>query len=174
KLLGGPQAGVIVGRKDLVDKMKKHPLARAIRLDKMTIAALEATLIEYLDPENALKLNPTLRMITEDRSIVRERARRIGERIQAVAGGSAAVTVEDEVARVGGGSLPLAEIPSAVVAVRSNRSCAEVEEALRCMEPAVIVRVKEEAILVDPRTVQPSEEGDLVQAFENVFSGGDA
>ena len=74
ELLGGPQAGIVVGRKDYIDRLKKHPLARALRLDKMTLAALEATLRLYLDPEDALRRIPTLRMLTEDAETVRERA----------------------------------------------------------------------------------------------------
>mgnify|MGYP005840529965 CR=1 FL=1 len=175
KLLGGPQAGLIVGRKAYIEKMKKHPLARALRLDKMTIAALEATLREYLDLEKAVSSNPTLRMITESKSSVEKRAKRLARAITRIAGGAAIVSVESEVARVGGGSLPLAEIPTSVVAIRpAAMTCSTLEAELRCGDPPVIVRVKEDAVLVDPRTVLAREEKELVRAFEVALRGGDA
>ncbi len=175
KLLGGPQAGLIVGRKECVEKMKKHPLARALRLDKMTIAALEATLREYLDLEKAVSSNPTLKMITENGPSVERRAKRLARAISRAASGAAIVSVESEIARVGGGSLPLAEIPTSVAAVRPTvKSCSALEARLRAGEPPVIVRVKEDAVLVDPRTVLPKEEKELVRAFEAALRGGDA
>lgn len=175
KLLGGPQAGLIVGRKAYIEKMKKHPLARALRLDKMTITALEATLREYLDLEKAVYSNPTLRMITESKSSVEKRAKRLARAISHIAGGAAIVSVESDVARVGGGSLPLAEIPTSVVAVRpEDMTCSALESELRCGDPPVIARVKEDAVLVDPRTVLPREEKELVRAFEAALRGGDA
>ncbi|MHB0977728.1 MAG: L-seryl-tRNA(Sec) selenium transferase [Candidatus Aquicultorales bacterium] len=173
KLLGGPQAGVIVGRKEYVEKMKKHPLARALRLDKMTIAALEATLLDYYDIDRAVVVNPTLRMITQSQESAMRHARSLAKKIREAAGRMADVSVEQEVARVGGGSLPLAEIPSAVIAVRSKKSCADVEAALRAFDPPVIVRVKEDAVLVDPRTVRSHEERELVEAFRAALPGGD-
>ncbi|MCL5291933.1 MAG: L-seryl-tRNA(Sec) selenium transferase [Actinobacteria bacterium] len=174
KLLGGPQAGIIVGRKEYIDKMKKHPLARAIRLDKMTIAALETTLKEYLDLEKVVTTNPTLRMITEDKASVKRRADRLAKRIAGVAGGLADISVDREVARVGGGSLPLAEIPTAVVVVRPRISCAALEAGLLAGGSPVVVRVKDDALLIDPRTIQPDEEKELVEAFRIALSGGDA
>src|SRR4051812_32602943 len=104
KLLGGPQAGIVVGRAELVERLRRHPLQRALRADKLTIAALEATLALYLDPERARREIPVLRMLHEDAAAVRARA----ERLAAAVGGE----VEETVARVGGGALPLAELPS--------------------------------------------------------------
>lgn len=174
KLLGGPQAGVIVGRKRYIDAMKHHPLARALRLDKLTIAALEATLVGYLDLERAISENPTLRMITEPKESVEKRALKLAGRLRKALGNMAAVSVESEIARVGGGSLPLAEIPTAVVAIRPQVSCAIVEERLRKGDPAVVVRVKEDALLLDPRTIQPDEDKAIAEALKSILSGGDA
>src|SRR5207237_1393119 len=104
KLLGGPQAGIVVGCAELVERLRRHPLQRALRADKLTLAALEGTLALYLEPERALREVPVLRMLTEPAERVRARA----ERLAAAVGGE----VEETTARVGGGALPLAELPS--------------------------------------------------------------
>ncbi|HEY5506059.1 MAG TPA: L-seryl-tRNA(Sec) selenium transferase, partial [Coriobacteriia bacterium] len=115
KLLGGPQAGILAGTKSVIDRLKKHPLARALRLDKMTLAALEATLRLYLDPERALAEIPTLRMLTESPDSVEARARALADRIAAACGEALLVATEPDVSRAGGGALPLADIPTTVV-----------------------------------------------------------
>ena len=102
KLLGGPQAGIVVGRADLIEQLRRHPLHRALRIDKLGLAALEGTLLLYLDPARALREVPVLRMLHEEPPVVRARA----ERLAAVVGGE----VEETVGRVGGGALPLAEL----------------------------------------------------------------
>ena len=104
KLLGGPQAGIVVGNAELVEKLRRHPLQRALRADKLTLAALEGTLGLYLDPARAAREVPVLRMLQEPAETVRARAERLAKAV----GGE----VEETVARVGGGALPLAEIPS--------------------------------------------------------------
>src|SRR4029079_19388515 len=111
KLLGGPQAGVIVGRADLVERLRRHPLQRALRAGKLTLAALEGPLRLYLDPERAAREIPVLRMLGEDAAAVRARA----ERLAALVGGE----VEETVGRVGGGALPLAELSSFACAVEA-------------------------------------------------------
>ena len=119
KLLGGPQAGIVVGRKDYIDRLKKHPLARALRLDKMTLAALEATLRLYLDPEDALRRIPTLRMLTEDAETVRERAEALMAALaERVTPGQAHLEIVEETGRAGGGSLPMCDIPTFCVRMR--------------------------------------------------------
>src|ERR671936_373735 len=112
KLLGGPQAGVVVGRAQLVERLRRHPLQRALRADKLTLAALEGTLLLYLDPERALAEIPVLRMLNESAAVVRARAARLAEAV----GGE----VEETVARVGGGALPLTEIPSFACALEEG------------------------------------------------------
>src|SRR5207237_4274011 len=109
KLLGGPQAGIVVGRGELVERLRRHPLQRALRADKLTLAALEATLALYLDPERAAREIPVLRMLAEPAETVRARALRLA----AAVGGD----VEQTVARVGGGALPLAELESYACAI---------------------------------------------------------
>jgi len=166
KLLGGPQAGILVGRWEIIARLKKHPMARAVRLDKMTLAALEATLRAYLDEERALKDIPTLRMLTEPQSEVRIRAEELAGRIREAAGSAAEVTTFDDIARAGGGSLPLAEIPTVVVAIAPGAvSVGELESRLRLgAEPAIIARVKDGRLLLDPRTLLSAEESDTIVA----------
>ena len=174
KLLGGPQAGIIVGRADALLRLRTHPLARAVRLDKLQLAALEATLRLSLEESRALAEIPTLRMLTTPVAEVRSRAEALAERIRASAPGAAEVTVADEIARAGGGSLPLAEIPTAVVAVTpSAMSAGELEALLRCGgEPAIVARVREDRVLIDPRTLLDAAEEDVVVARLGEVLGG--
>jgi L-seryl-tRNA(Ser) seleniumtransferase len=144
KLLGGPQAGVVAGRADLVERLRRHPLHRALRADKLQLAALEGTLLLYLEPERALREVPVLRMLSEDAGTVRARA----ERLAAVTGGE----VEETVARVGGGALPLAEVPSFACAVEERLAA-----PLRAHEPAVVGIVRDGRLLLDCRTLADAE-----------------
>lgn len=174
KLLGGPQAGILVGRWEIIQRLKKHPMARAVRLDKMTLAALEATLRAYLDEERALSDIPTLRMLTEPQSDVRIRAEALAARIRTSVGAGAEVACADDIARAGGGSLPLAEIPTVVVTVApSALGVVELEERLRLFgEPAIIARVKDDRLLIDPRTLLcPAEEDEIVLRLGEVLGG---
>jgi len=162
KLLGGPQAGILAGKKQVIDRLKKHPLARALRLDKMTLAALEATLRLYLDPERALREIPTLRMLTESPESVEARAKELAKRIGAIAALGAAVV--PDVSRAGGGALPLADIPTSAVALECRgMSANDLEQALRLGEPTIVARIREDRVLLDPRTLSDVET-DLVVA----------
>ena len=151
KLLGGPQAGIVAGRADLVERLRRHPLQRALRADKLTIAALEGTLALYLDPERAAREVPVLRMLLEPAEAVRARA----ERLAALVGGS----VEQTVARVGGGALPLAELSSYACAVEE-----ELAAALRSSDPPVIAVVRDGRTLLDCRTLTDAEATEVAQA----------
>ena len=144
KLLGGPQAGIVAGRAELVERLRRHPLQRALRADRLTLAALEATLALYLDPARARAELPVLRMLHEPLAAVRARA----ERLAAAVGGE----VEETVARVGGGALPLAELPSAACAVEE-----ELAERLRAGEPPVVAVVRDGRTLLDCRTLTDAE-----------------
>jgi L-seryl-tRNA(Ser) seleniumtransferase len=144
KLLGGPQAGVVAGRADLVERLRRHPLHRALRLDKLSLAALEGTLALYLDPELAFREIPVLRMLREPAEAVRARA----ERLAAALDGE----VEETVARVGGGAMPLAELPSFACAVEERLA-----EALRSADPPVIAVVRDGRTLLDCRTLTDAE-----------------
>ena len=144
KLLGGPQAGIVVGRAELVERLRRHPLQRALRPDKLSLAALEGTLSLYLEPGRALREVPVLRMLVEDAQVVRARA----ERLAAAVGG----TVEETVGRVGGGALPLAELPSFACALEE-----ELAGPLRRGEPPVIGIVRDGRLLLDCRTLGDDE-----------------
>ncbi len=174
KLLGGPQAGILVGRYDVIQRLKKHPMARALRLDKMTLAALETTLRAYLDEERALRDIPTLRMLTMPVEECRVAAGELAGRIRDAVGALASVEVADDVARAGGGAMPMADIPSAVVTVApSAMSVVELEERLRLGgEPAIVARVKEDRLLIDPRTLVGDADRDAVVARLSEVLGG--
>jgi L-seryl-tRNA(Ser) seleniumtransferase len=151
KLLGGPQAGVVVGRVELVERLQRHPLQRALRADKLTLAALEGTLAVALDPARATQEIPVLRMFHEPLESVRRRAARLAELV----GGE----VEETVARVGGGALPLAELPSAACAVEEGLAA-----ALRLGEPPVVAVVRDGRTLLDCRTLADVEVDEVASA----------
>jgi L-seryl-tRNA(Ser) seleniumtransferase len=151
KLLGGPQAGIVVGREELVEMLRRHPLQRALRADKLTLAALEGTLMLYLDPERALRDVPALRMVVEDAETVRTRAKRLA----GLTGG----TVEETVARVGGGALPLAELPSFACALADDLA-----EPLRRGEPPVVGVLRDGRLLLDCRTLADEELDEVAAA----------
>jgi L-seryl-tRNA(Ser) seleniumtransferase len=159
KLLGGPQAGILVGRFDVIQRLRKHPMARALRLDKMTLAALEATLRAYLDEERAVREIPTLRMLTMPLEECRTLAGELADCIRAAVGDGAEVGVLDDVARAGGGALPITDIPTAVVAVRPTTvGVVQLEERLRREgEITIVARVKDDRLLLDPRTLGSGE-----------------
>jgi L-seryl-tRNA(Ser) seleniumtransferase len=144
KLLGGPQAGIVVGRADLVERLRRHPLQRALRADKLTIAALEGTLGLYLDPVRAAAEIPVLRMLGQGPETVRNRA----ERLASLTGGE----VETTVGRVGGGALPLAEIESFACAVEE-----ELAAPLRAADPPVVGVVRDGRLLLDCLTLSDEE-----------------
>ena len=148
KLLGGPQAGVVVGRAELVERLRRHPLQRALRADKLTLAALEGTLALGLESRSSV---PVLRMLDEPVEAVRARAARLAELV----GGE----VEDTVARVGGGALPLAELPSAACAVEERLA-----EALRLGEPPIVALVRDGRTLLDCRTLSDEEANEVAAA----------
>jgi L-seryl-tRNA(Ser) seleniumtransferase len=144
KLLGGPQAGVVVGRADLVERLRRHPLQRALRIDKLSLAALEGTLLLYLEPERALREIPVLRMLHEATDAVHERAARLASAV----GGE----VEETVSRVGGGALPLAELPSFACAVEESLAAPR-----RTHHPPVVGIVRDGRLLLDCRTLADDE-----------------
>ena len=148
KLLGGPQAGIVVGRADLVEALRRHPLQRALRADKLTIAALEGTLTLYLDDPRKI---PVLRMLGDDAASVQRRAQRLAELV----GGE----IEETVARAGGGALPLAELPSYACAVEE-----ELAAKLRRADPPVIAVIRDGRTLLDCRTLTDAEVDEVANA----------
>lgn len=157
KLLGAPQGGFIVGRRELVDRCRKHPLTRALRVDKLTLAGIEATLRLYLEPAKAIQRIPTLRMLSLSQAdiapIADDLARRLNEAL--IGRGVAAHTI-DGFSQAGGGSLPGVDLPTRLVAIPMAAPHA-VERRLREQDPPVMVRVSAGQILLDPRTLWPEE-----------------
>jgi len=171
KLLGGPQAGILVGKRDVIDKVRKHPMARALRIDKLTLAALEATLRLYLDPQKALAQIPTLRMLSLPASEMQQQCEALLPKIMESISHAVNCTIIDVPATVGGGALPLAELPGRAIAlVPKKLSMNELTTQLRNCEPAVIGRVQDDQFLIDPRTLNPDDEILLLQALQQVFA----
>lgn len=174
KLLGGPQAGILVGRAEIIRQLKKHPMARALRLDKMTLAALEVTLRSYLDPDKALGEIPTLRMITASAEEMAARAGALAGVLAEACGDGATVDTAPDVSRAGGGALPMADIPTTVLRVApTSMSPVELEQRLRLGEPAIIARIKDERLLLDPRTLLARDEGPVVARVAGALSGAE-
>lgn len=166
KLLGGPQAGILAGKREVIAKLKKHPLARCVRLDKMTLAALEVTLRLYLDEDRLLAEVPTLRMLTMRSDEIETRAGALAAAIRDVCGESYGVSTQPDVSRAGGGALPMKDIPTTVVALEPRgMSAVALEERLRLGEPGVIARIKDGRVLLDPRTLRADEEPEVVSAL---------
>ncbi len=172
KLLGGPQAGILAGKREVIAKLKKHPLARCVRLDKMTLAALEVTLRLYLDEDRLLAEVPTLRMLTMRADEIEARAGALAAAIGEACGDALGVSTAPDVSRAGGGALPMKDIPTTVVALEPHgMSAAVLEERLRLGEPAVIVRIKDGRVLLDPRTLRADEEYEVVAALAAAVRG---
>lgn len=159
KLLGGPQAGIIAGRKDLLDIMKKNPLTRALRIDKMTVAALEATLREYLDPKAAVQNIPTLKMIAAGRDNCFQRAGELAQLLEEAVGERALVAMEEGSSAVGGGAMPTADLPAWLVSVKpEGMKAEELARRLRQGDPAVVGRIEDDRLLLDVRTILKDED----------------
>lgn len=170
KLLGGPQGGLIVGRQELIKKIQAHPLTRAVRVDKLTLAGLEATLSLYRDEAAATKEIPVLSMLTASPAELKSRARRLAGRIRKTVKQDLEVTVMEDVSRAGGGSLPEVGMKTMVVALRPARiSVSALEERLRTGTVPVIARIREDMLLLDVRTIMEHEMGPLVTALSKAL-----
>lgn len=168
KLLGGPQGGIVLGRRALVARLRKNPLNRALRIDKLTLAALEATLYAY-EAGDPLATVPTLRMLTEPLGSVRERARRLLRLLPAAARAELNAQVVEDEAQVGGGALPTVVLPTAALAVGSaTRSARALDEALRAGDPSVVGRIADDRLLLDCRTVLTPQVVELAKALGRV------
>ncbi|MFO7814109.1 MAG: L-seryl-tRNA(Sec) selenium transferase [Pelovirga sp.] len=174
KLLGGPQAGLIVGRKDLIRKIAKHPLARALRIDKLTLAALEATLRLYLQPRQAASKVPVLAMFAAESLQQKGRCETLRQRLLEEQA-AAEVTLIEDVARVGGGAMPLTELTDWAVAIRPYHiSVAELAARLRNYTPALIARLRDDALLVNLRAVFAAEDCLLAQLLVAALAGDES
>lgn len=166
KLLGGPQAGIIVGRHKLVAQITRHPLTRALRVDKMTLAALEATLRVYRNPEKAIKEIPTLAAMVTGPAVLQQKAQQLKELLVRVLGTRALVDLREITSQAGGGSLPLTELPSWGVTVKPAQIGAfDLAQRLRQIEPPVLARIQGDVLILDVRTLLPGEEKELVRAL---------
>lgn len=155
KLLGGPQAGIIIGRREYIEAMKKNPLTRAFRIDKLTLAALEATLREYQDPAQAIQNNPTLRMITATMETLVPKGEQLLAELQRTCDGSYTVELTEDFGQVGGGSVPTQMIRSSVVAVEPTLVSPDVlEQRLRRISLPIIARISKDRLLLDVRTIE--------------------
>ena len=158
KVLGGPQAGIIVGTKAIIEKIKRNPLNRALRVDKMTLAALEATLRLYLDEQLARKRIPTVAMITVAPDELKRRASRLASRLRKACGDKAEIRLARGESRVGGGSFPENALPTTLVrAVPMGCTPECLKQRLLETVPPLIGRLEDHAFLLDPRTLADEE-----------------
>ena len=168
KLLGGPQGGIILGSKECIARIRSHPLARAVRVGKLTLIALEATLRLFLGKDTLFARNPTLAMLTANLTTLQSRARRLARRI-AKATTEIRADVEDEFSALGGGSLPLEQIPTKVVSLSHTKlSAEEMSKKLREHDPPIFARLKKERVLLDLRTIQKGEEEEILSALKEM------
>lgn len=169
KLLGGPQAGIIIGKKRYIDKMKKNPLTRAVRIDKFTAAALESVLLEYLDEEKAVKNIPTLKMITQPISEIEKKADELVKKLNVISN-EFEIFIDDCYSQVGGGSLPLERISSKGVVIKyKNISTASLERQLRQCRIPIITRIVNDNVLIDLRTVDENEIDLICESLKEVL-----
>jgi L-seryl-tRNA(Ser) seleniumtransferase len=168
KLLGGPQAGIIAGRRTLLRRMRRNPLCRALRVDKLTLAALEATLQAYRDPTQALARIPTLRALALAPDELHARATELAQHLVA-----AAVPAETRpgTSAVGGGAYPEVELPTTLVAIVADLGANELAARLRGGEPPVVARIEGDRVVLDPRTIAAADAEPLVQAVRRAVAG---
>jgi L-seryl-tRNA(Ser) seleniumtransferase len=170
KLLGGPQAGLIVGKKNYIGRIKRNPINRALRIDKMTLAALEITMRLYRDPEKAVQKIPTLRMLLQPAVGLEEKANRLKNLLERPGDSRLVIRLLDRSSRPGGGSMPMLELPSKCLGVTvEGMSANTIENALRRHSPPVISRIEDDMIIMDMRTIQDDELEIIQQAFETLL-----
>lgn len=167
KLLGGPQAGIIVGQEEYIAEMKKNPLTRALRVDKFTLAALEETLRLYLDLETAVDRIPTLQLLTVDLEILEKRANRLASRLDEL--DTLEPEVEQSFSQVGGGAFPTEDLETFVVGISVDHLTAvEISNKLRNLDPPLFTRIQKEKIIIDARTIKDEELDTIVTHFNSL------
>ena len=170
KLLGGPQAGLILGKKAYLDPIRSNPLARALRIDKLTLAGLEATLSQYLDEEKAIKEIPTLWMLTQPIREIARKAELLATGLRQSGAPGLTLSIQDDMSQTGGGALPMGNLPTKTVCIAHERlSANQIESRLRLGKPHVITRIKEGMVLFDPRTLNDEEIGKIVEAVGRIL-----
>lgn len=173
KLLGGPQAGIIAGRAPLVEACRTNPLARALRVDKMTLAALEATLACHENPDTVAETVPVLRMAATSVEALRRRARSMATRLRRALGDFAEFRVVETRSRMGGGSLPGGDLPGVAVRVDASAlSANDLERALRLGDPPVVTRIADGGVLVEIRTLLDGEDALVEKSLRNILGPG--
>ncbi|NCA81619.1 MAG: L-seryl-tRNA(Sec) selenium transferase [Opitutae bacterium] len=166
KMIGGPQAGIVAGRKELIDRIRKHPLTRMLRVGKLTDMALEQTLRLFREPERLPERHPLFRMLAKKLPDLRAAAEKLAAAI------GAGASVEEGSSEMGGGALPGVELPTALVALRSDKtSAAEIAKRLRCRDVPVIARIQDDRVVLDMRTLLPGEDEIVVAAVKEVLNG---
>jgi len=169
KLLGGPQCGIILGRKAHIEKIERHPLARALRVDKLTLAALIATLRLYSDPEKARLSIPILRLLSTSAENLKNRAERLAPQMAAVKSVVASAEAISDVTYLGGGSIPTQQLSTWCVAIKpASWSVDRLAAAMRIGTPAVVGRVRQDQLLLDLRSVYPRQDMEMLAALENL------
>ncbi len=170
KILGGPQAGICVGRRETVEKLRKHPLYRAFRCDKLILRALESTLALYLDGERRVETVPSLRMLRMPLDVIKKEARKLVRGIKAACTDmNLEIDTAGDTSRLGSGSLPEGNIPTEVVRIRHPKASADkLAGDLRSHAVPVVVRIQDGRILIDPRTLQKGEADEIIQAFSQL------
>jgi L-seryl-tRNA(Ser) seleniumtransferase len=171
KLLGGPQAGIIAGKKQAIDQIRANPLTRALRIDKLTLAALEATLRLYRDESRAIREIPTLRMLTLSFEDTCRRAAVLEEQVKTACGPKDIVALMDLESRPGGGSFPDLTLPTrCVTLVPARMTVAALERRMRLSTPAIIARIENNRYILDPRTIQPGQEPVISSTLETILA----
>jgi L-seryl-tRNA(Ser) seleniumtransferase len=171
KLLGGPQAGIIVGKRSYLEPLKKHPLLRALRIDKLTLAALEETLRLYLDERQARQHVPTIRMLVENRDSLASRGRNIVRRLRGALAGKATISLVDGFSQAGGGALPLLELPTKLLSISlEGISAGNLEQRMRNFSVPILGRVRQDTYLLDLRTILEPDIPVIVSALDSIAS----
>jgi L-seryl-tRNA(Ser) seleniumtransferase len=170
KLLGGPQAGILLGRREALERIQRHPLNRVLRIDKLTLAALEVTLLLYRDPRVARTRIPSLAMLSVPESTLRRRAQKLAKSLRLNLPASFAVSVRAVTGRTGGGSMPMDSIPGVGVSLRSTEFPAEeILARLRGATPPVVARIDQDEVILDVRTLQRGQDRLILEAAQ-IFS----
>lgn len=169
KLLGGPQAGIVLGKKSILERLIKNPLNRALRIDKLTLTALESTLRLYLDQETVIEKIPTLRMITLSLEEIERRVFNFQEQLQGKIPNHLHMKIVDDTSQVGGGALPTQGLPTKVIAITSQAiSVQDLEMRLRHCDPPIIARINKDQICIDLRTVHEDDENHLIASIASL------
>ncbi len=173
KLIGGPQGGIILGKREWVERCENNALMRSLRVGKLDLIALEATLRLFRDRERLLREHPTMRMLAETEESLARRATALAKRVRDALGAAAEVGTEKDTSTVGSGAVPVHPLPTRVVTVRPAKlEAGEAARRLRLLPLPLFLRVKEGALLLDPRTLQPGEEGEAAAALAAVLGKG--